>query len=110
MSDFFPSLLRKVNHQLLSKPQCSLFSEPHSTRGQRVQLSPDPHASPKLDKNIKFVQSVVEVELCVVRLIDDTILVATNDTGVQQTTSAQNTLSLCAWLLQPTWENISILL
>ena len=82
--DFYPSLLRKVNHQLSSKPQHSLFLEPHVTCGKHVQLSPDPDASPKLDeKGTKFVKSIFGVALCVGHLIDNTILVATNEIGIQ---------------------------
>ena len=38
ISDFFPSLLRKANHQLLAKPQCSPFPIPHATNVKHAQL------------------------------------------------------------------------
>ena len=41
MPDFYPLLLRKVNHELSSKPQCSPFLVPHATCDKHVTLSPD---------------------------------------------------------------------
>ena len=88
--EFYSSLLPKVKHQLSSKLQCRPFPSPHVACGKHVQISPDTDASPKLDdKRMKFVQIIVGAALCMGGLIDNTILVATNELGINQTKSTK---------------------
>jgi len=100
MPGYIPKLLKKLNHQLPTKPQYSPHPAPTITYGIKLQQALKDDDSPILNQSgNNLVRSIVGAALFIGRFIDMTLLVACNEIALNQTNSTMATLNLCTWLL-----------
>jgi hypothetical protein len=100
MPGYVERALRRFMHIAEHRPQHAPHRWTEPIYGQRIQYANDDDESPPLDaKSITFVQQVLGTFLYYARAVDNTMLVAINDLGTQQSKGTYNTMRDVTWLL-----------
>ena len=100
MPGYIAKALQRFQHPTPERPEHSPHEWIQPNYGTPTQCTATEDASQPLDKKgVQCVQEVVGVLLCCARAIDNTMLVALNDTGAAQAKSTQHTLQAHVKLL-----------
>ena len=96
----YSKLLKKLRHQLLTKPQHSPILGPTITHGSKLQQAIKDDNSLVLDKDSNSLgRSIVGAALFISRFIDMTLLVGCNKIALPQTDATIATMNVCTQLL-----------
>ena len=100
MPGYIKNLLQSLQHPMPNIPVHAPHPAPEIKYGQKIQIAIKDDDAPLLEKDGNtLVRRIIGSLLFYARMIDMTLLVATNDLALQQSHSTTTTLNLCTWLL-----------
>jgi hypothetical protein len=100
MPGYIERALRRFNHIAATRPQHSPHRWTEPVYGAKIQYAQNDDLSAPLDaKSTTFIQQVLGTFLYYARAVDNTMLVAINDLGTQQSKGTYNTMKDVTWLL-----------
>ena len=100
MPGYIPRLLHKYQHKKPPKPVYSPHKYNAPIYGKRLQMTPEPDITPKLDNKGKTrVQSIIGSLFYYTQALDPTFLTALNEISAEQAEPTQNTMKKTNQLL-----------